>query len=334
MFAAATRSFVRGFGYNAGRKVVVVGAGGGIGQPLSLLLKSNKAIHDLCLYDLARTKGVACDLSHIYNGKDVEGYEGPEYLPQVLKDASIIVVPAGVPRKPGMTRDDLFNVNAGIIYDLANSCAKICPEAFVCIISNPVNSLVPLWNEVYKKYDIPNYEKRIFGVTTLDTVRAKTFVGNALGVDPLTLHIPVVGGHAGRTIIPLLSQVPGIEKLNDEQMEALIKRIQFGGDEVVKAKNGGGSATLSMAFAGASFVKRLISGLNGQGDIIVPAYIKYETMGVSHFARQFEIGTGGVRHVIPLPGNLSEREKANIAEAIPLLEKSIKKGVDFVNNKK
>ncbi|KAK8800558.1 hypothetical protein WA158_006876 [Blastocystis sp. Blastoise] len=330
MFASCTRSFLRSFGHNAGRKVVVIGAGGGIGQPLSLLLKSNPQIGDLVLYDLARTKGVACELSHIYNGLDVEGYEGPEYLPRVLADASVVVVPAGVPRKPGMTRDDLFSINAGIIYDLACNCAKYCPNAYVGIISNPVNSMVPLWTEVYKNLNIPKFEKRIFGITTLDTVRAKTFTGKALGVDPITVHIPVVGGHAGRTIIPLLSQVPGTENLTNEQLDAITQRIQFGGDEVVK--NGGGSATLSMAFAGASFIKRLIAGIDGQSDVIVPAFINYETCGVSHFARQIEIGAEGIRKVLPIPKNLSEREQKNLEEAVTQLKKEIKKGTDFADS--
>jgi len=87
----------------------------------------------------------------------------------------LVVIPAGVPRKPGMTRDDLFKINAGIVRTLCEGIAKCCPNAIVNLISNPVNSTVPIAAEVFKKagtYD----PKRLLGVTALDVVRANTFV--------------------------------------------------------------------------------------------------------------------------------------------------------------
>lgn len=87
----------------------------------------------------------------------------------------LVIIPAGVPRKPGMTRDDLFNINAGIVRTLCEGIAKCCPNAIVNLISNPVNSTVPIAAEVFKKagtYD----PKRLLGVTMLDVVRANTFV--------------------------------------------------------------------------------------------------------------------------------------------------------------
>lgn len=88
------------------------------------------------------------------------------------------MIPAGVPRKPGMTRDDLFNTNASIVRDLAQAVADVAPKALVAIISNPVNSTVPIASEVLQKagvYD-PN---RVFGVTTLDIVRSNAFIAEA-----------------------------------------------------------------------------------------------------------------------------------------------------------
>lgn len=90
-----------------------------------------------------------------------------------------MIIPAGVPRKPGMTRDDLFNINAGIVRTLCEGIAKCCPNAIVNLISNPVNSTVPIAAEVFKNagtYD----PKRLLGVTTLDVVRANTFVVSML----------------------------------------------------------------------------------------------------------------------------------------------------------
>jgi len=93
--------------------------------------------------------------------------------------------------------------------------------------------------------------KKLFGVTTLDVVRASTFTAEVTpGLSPAELVIPVVGGHSGKTIIPLFSQAKPSIKVPEDKLQALTTRVQFGGDEVVKAKDGAGSATLSMAYAG------------------------------------------------------------------------------------
>ncbi|MEM7565574.1 MAG: malate dehydrogenase, partial [Pseudomonadota bacterium] len=132
-------------------KVCVLGAAGGIGQPLSLLLKLNlPAGSELSLYDVAPfTPGVAVDLSHIPTDVSVSGFVGDD-LADAMKDADIVVIPAGVPRKPGMTRDDLFNMNAGIVKKLVGTGATACPNACYAIVTNPVNSTVPIAAEVLK----------------------------------------------------------------------------------------------------------------------------------------------------------------------------------------
>ena len=124
----------------------MLGAAGGIGQPLSLLLKSCPMIHTLSLYDVVGTPGVsdpvcwsspltkttrasqvAADLGHIETGTSVEGFVGAEQLGDALTGCDLVVIPAGVPRKPGMTRDDLFNTNAGIVKTLCEGIAAHCP---------------------------------------------------------------------------------------------------------------------------------------------------------------------------------------------------------------
>ena len=105
----------------------------------------------------------------------VRGFLGAQQLDAVLTGMDLVIIPAGLPRKPGMTRDDLFNKNAGIVRTLCEGVARCCPNAIVNLISNPVNSTVPIAAEVFKKagtYD----PKRLLGVTTLDVVRANTFV--------------------------------------------------------------------------------------------------------------------------------------------------------------
>jgi malate dehydrogenase len=196
-----------------------------------------------------------------------------------FKDADIIVIPAGIPRtsrlsspdfvahtdrqyigKPGMTRDDLFNINAGIVKGLIEVAAKVAPKAFILVISNPVNSTVPISAEVLKAAKVFN-PQRLFGVTTLDIVRAETFVAEIAGKsNPQELTVPVIGGHSGETIVPLFSQVKPAVTIPDDKYDALVNRVQFGGDEVVKAKDGAGSATLSMAYAGYRYVHTISCG--------------------------------------------------------------------------
>jgi malate dehydrogenase len=125
-------------------KIAVLGAAGGIGQPLSLLLKQNAHISHLALYDIVNVHGVGADLGHINTRARVTSHLGKEELAAALKDCYAVVIPAGVPRKPGMTRDDLFRINAGILKELASGVAEHCPKAFVLAISNPVNSIVPI----------------------------------------------------------------------------------------------------------------------------------------------------------------------------------------------
>ncbi|KAH6560430.1 hypothetical protein BASA50_009676 [Batrachochytrium salamandrivorans] len=323
------RSFSSSF-VQHGSKVAVLGAAGGIGQPLSLLLKLNPLIEKLSLYDIVNTPGVAADLSHINSPATVTGYKGAESLGEAISGCDIIVIPAGVPRKPGMTRDDLFNTNANIVKTLAEGAAKFAPKAHILVISNPVNSTVPIVAEVLKKHGVFD-PARLFGVTSLDVVRASTFVSSVKGMSPNDVNVHVVGGHSGVTILPLLSQT-GL-KFTQEEIEKLTLRIQYGGDEVVKAKDGAGSATLSMAQAGARFTNSLLKALNGQKGIIEPTFVYSPVAkkeGADFFATNVELGPQGVAKIYPL-GPMSAYEKTLFAAVVPELQKNIAKGVEFVN---
>merc|ERR1712142_290885 len=199
--------------------VAVMGASGGIGQPLSMLLKLNPAVTKLNLYDIVHTPGVAADLSHIETKATTTGFVGADQLEASLVGAEIVVIPAGVPRKPGMTRDDLFNTNASIVATIAAAAAKVCPKAMIAIISNPVNSTVPIASEMFKKAGVYD-AKRIFGVTTLDIVRANAFIAEKKGLDPANVNCPVIGGHAGVTIMPIISQCTPSVTFPDDELKA------------------------------------------------------------------------------------------------------------------
>lgn len=313
--------------------VAVLGAGGGIGQPLSMLMKLDYRVTNLRLFDIKGAKGVATDLSHISTNSRVSGHDSDEQdgLKSSLSDSDVVIVSAGVPRKPGMSRDDLFMVNAGIVKQLASGIADHAGDAAILVISNPVNSTVPVMVETLKKYGVYNPHK-VFGVTTLDVMRASKFVGDVCNSDPTQERVSVVGGHSGITIIPLLSQTS--HKFSSEERARLVNRIQFGGDEVVKAKNGAGSATLSMAFAGARFAGAVMDGLSGKSDVVEAAFVDsplYKKEGIEFFSSPVTLGPQGIQKVHDI-GPVSIEEEEMIQACKDTLRKNIQRGIDFGNS--
>lgn len=298
---------------------------------MSLLMKLNPRVSELALYDIRGGPGVAADVSHINTKSTVKGYDPtPSGLRECLTGAEIILIPAGVPRKPGMTRDDLFNTNASIVRDLAKAAADAAPNANLLVISNPVNSTVPICAEVYKSKGVYN-PKRLFGVTTLDVVRASRFVSEIKGTDPADENITVIGGHSGVTIVPLISQ-SGHSDIKGDKLDTLINRIQFGGDEVVKAKDGAGSATLSMAMAGARFAESLLKAAQGEKGVIEPTFVDsplFKSKGCEFFASKVELGPDGVQNIQDV-GKLTAYEQKLLDACVTDLATNIKKGVEWV----
>ncbi|KAL6956485.1 malate dehydrogenase [Sarracenia purpurea var. burkii] len=315
----------------ASYKVAVLGAAGGIGQPLALLIKMSPLVSALHLYDIANVKGVAADLSHCNTPSQVLDFTGASELPNSLKGVDVVVIPAGVPRKPGMTRDDLFNINANIVKTLVEAVANNCPDAFIHIISNPVNSTVPIAAEVLKQKGVYD-PKKLFGVTTLDVVRANTFVAQKKNLKLIDVDVPVVGGHAGITILPLLSKTKPSVSFTDEEIQELTVRIQNAGTEVVEAKAGAGSATLSMAYAAARFVESSLRALDGDTDVYECSFIQSELTELPFFASRVKLGKKGVEAVISsdLQG-LTEYEQKGLEALKPELKASIEKGIAFAH---
>lgn len=342
-------------------KVTVCGAAGGIGQPLSLLLKLNPQVSHLSLFDIVNAHGVAADLSHICSPAQVTGHqpaskEDTAAITEALTGTDVVIIPAGVPRKPGMTRADLFNINALIVRDLVANIGRTAPNAAILIISNPVNATVAIAAEVLRKLGVFN-PKKLFGVTTLDSVRAETFLGELIGQPPSAVrgNVSVIGGHSGDTIVPLINVNAGISsavsKWSPAEYAAYVKRVQFGGDEVVKAKNGAGSATLSMAYAGYRFAETVLLSLaeptkpvTGSQPVPDSAYVylpgldggedfsrKYVN-GVTFFAVPVVLKNGEVASFVnPFERYKITSEESKLTEvALDGLEKSIAQGTTFV----
>merc|ERR1712100_382681 len=144
---------------------------------------------------------------------------------------------------------------------------------------------VPAMCELWKKAGLD--PRKIIGISTLDVVRANKFVQELTG---MPASIPVIGGHAGKTILPLFSQDPAGASIPPEMIPDLDVRVQDAGTEVVKAKNGKGSATLSMAYAGARLAKAVLSGLAGF-QVTECAYVESNVIeGLPYFASYVVLG--------------------------------------------
>ena len=308
-------------------KIALLGAAGGIGQALGLILKTQlPAGSDLSLYDIAPvTPGVAADLSHIPTAVKVKGFAGEDPSP-ALEKADIVLISAGVARKPGMDRSDLFNINASIVKNLASVCADTCPKALIGIITNPVNTTVAIAAEVLKQKGVYD-PARLFGITTLDIIRSNTFVAEAKGVNPEDIEVPVIGGHSGVTILPLLSQ-SGFD-FTDEEIALMTTRIQNAGTEVVEAKAGGGSATLSMGQAAARFGLSLVRALNGESNVVECSYIEGPGDKARFFAQPVLLGKNGVEKVLDY-GALTTFEESTLNNALDILRGDIAKGESFM----
>merc|ERR1711865_1241433 len=246
---------------------------------------------------------------------------------ECLSGCHLVLVPAGVPRKPGQDRKDLLNINAGIAKGTVEACAKHCPDAVLALIVNPVNSVVPAMCEMWKKAGLD--PKKIVGISTLDVVRANKFVQELTG---MPCSIPVIGGHAGKTILPLFSQDPAGASIPADMIPELDERVQNAGTEVVKAKNGKGSATLSMAYSGARLAKAVLSGLAGV-PVIECAYVESNVIeGLPYFASQVEFGRNGIGAILDI-GILSPHEQSRLEELAPILQGEIEDGLEYASTR-
>ncbi|WWO98566.1 MAG: malate dehydrogenase [Candidatus Dasytiphilus stammeri] len=308
-------------------KISIIGAAGNIGQILSLILKVKlPAGSELDLYDISPAiSGIALDLTHIPNSVKVQGLNQIE---PALHKADIVIITAGVARKPGMDRLDLFHANATIVYTLSKKIALICPQSIIMIVTNPLNTIVPIMAEVLKRSGSYN-PKKLFGITTLDVIRANAIVAEVKGRF-LSSNIKVVGGHSSVTILPLLSHLSEVI-LTEEEVINITKRVRNAGTEVVNAKFGHGSASLAMAYAASRFLLSVLKALNGINNIIECAYIEGDGKYAKFFAQPFILGKEGIAEVLPIEP-LSSFEQNSLDKLIKNLTEEIKLGEDFVSN--
>jgi malate dehydrogenase len=304
------------------KKIGLIGAGN-IGGELARLF-ANEELGDVLLFDIAAkenfAKGKALDLEQ--NGA-VLGYDcnirGTSNWND-LEGADVLVITAGIPRKPGQSRDDLVATNLPIIRDVANNAKKVCPNAFVIVISNPLDAMVYEYKRV-----VGAPKSMVVGMAgVLDSARFQLFLAREAGVSVKDVRAMVLGGH-GDDMVPVLSMttihgIPVGALIAKEKLDKIVDRTRKGGGEIVNlmgtsAYYAPASSAVAMARSYLLDQKRILAGatyLDGEYGY------KDLFMGVP-----VVIGGKGVEKIIDIP--LTEAEKEMLAKSA----KSVQAVVDI-----
>jgi malate dehydrogenase len=302
------------------KKIAVIGAGN-VGAAVAQYL-AEAELADVVMVDILEgiPQGKALDLTQAgpIRGYSCRVYGSNDFA--AIKGADIVVVTAGLARKPGMTREDLLNKNAEIVGGVANEIVKYAPNSFVLIVSNPLDIMT---YHAFKKTGFP--KNRVFGQAgVLDSIRFRTFVAMELNVAVTETQAMVLGGH-GDTMVPLpryttVAGIPISELIPAERIEAISARTRDGGGEIVKLLKSG-SAYYAPAAATVDMVKAVFS--DQKKVLPASAYLEGEYgLNDLYIGVPVVLGGGGVEKVIEL--KLSADEKA-------MLHKSAATYKEFLN---
>jgi malate dehydrogenase len=307
----------------ARRKLGLVGAGN-IGAELANIAVSH-ALGDVVLFDIpakeSMCRGKALDLEQATALNRVTARVTGTSNFADLAGSDVLIVTAGVPRKPGQSRDDLVGTNLPIIRNVAENVAKHCPNAFVIVVSNPLDAMV---YELKRVTGFPR--ERVVGMAgMLDSARLSLFLSRELNVSIRDVKAMVLGGH-GDDMVPVLSYcsvhgVPVTELVAKDKLEAIVQRTRMGGGEIVKLMG------TSAYYAPASAAIAMAEAYLGDHKRLVPAaaYLQGE-YGYKelYLGVPIIIGGGGMELIVELP--LSNEERAQLAKSAA----SVQSVVDLV----
>jgi malate dehydrogenase len=305
----------------ARKKIALIGAGQ-LGGNLALLA-AERELGDIVLYDIpaveGMAKGKALDISQLL---PVEGFDARITGTASYEDvagADVCIITAGVPRKPGMSREDLLGTNIKIISDVAGNLKRICPSAFCIVVSNPLDAMV------YAFKQLTGFPKqRVVGMAgVLDSSRFRTFIAMELGVSVEDVQAFVLGGH-GDDMVPLVrcctvGGIPVAELLPKERIDAIVDRTRKGGGELV-ALYKTGSAYFAPAAAGVAMAEAYLK--DKKRVLPCAAYLEGE-YGIQgcYFGVPVVIGAGGVERVLEV--KLSAEERALVSKSLESVKKTV-----------
>ena len=304
----------------ARKKIALIG-GGQIGGNLALLA-NQKELGDVVIYDIPQaegmTKGKALDLMQL---RPHDGYDGNlegTSNPADLIDSDVVIITAGIPRKPGMDREDLLEINIKIITDVANNVKKYAPNAFVIVVSNPLDAIV------YSFYKVSGFPKnKIIGMAgALDSGRFRTFLAMETGYSVQDISCMVLGGH-GDTMVPItrlatIGGIPAEELIPKDRLDAIVNRVRYAGGEIVKLF-GNGSAYYAPA---ASAIEMAESYLMDKKRIIPSAALCEGEFGVDGYfiGVPTVIGSGGIEKILEF--NLLPHEQEMLNDTLDAVKKT------------
>ena len=303
------------------KKVTVVGAGH-VGATTGLAI-ANKGLADIVLTDIIERmpQGKALDMMEAtpLMGRDAEITGTNNYVD--TQGSDIIVITAGLARKPGMSRDDLLFKNAEIIGGVVDEVTKHSPDSIIIMVTNPLDVMAYL---AYKKSGFPR--ERVIGMAgVLDSARFRTFIAMELGVSVANTHAFVLGGH-GDSMVPLprystVAGVPITELMSEEQVNRIVQRTRDGGAEIVSLL-GTGSAYFAPAWSVAQMVEAIL--LDRKEVFPCAAFLQGE-YGVedAYVGVPVQLGAGGMEKVFEI--DLSDDERIAFEDSVAEVKDSIAK---------
>lgn len=304
-------------------QVTVLGAANEIGQTVSLLLRAQPSITKLVIHDsLDLTPGVLMDVAHVPAEATVMGYTGEQTLDRALKNSDLVIATGGMIRKPGITKKSWLSANTEFIRNVAAKIAKCVPMPFVGIVTEPVNSMVPMAAEIMRNHG--NFDgKKLFGVTAIDALRAQCMYASENLLFPGECYVPVIGGHSEKTMVPLLSKTKPHVDMNEKHIQEFTLRVRKCDDMVIQAKKGW-SPTLSLSFSILVFARGILEVLQGRQSK-VHAYVENNDFGTSYFSGLVSINRNGVEEMQRYT-DLSKYEVHLLERSIDQLRRDISKG--------
>ena len=303
------------------KKISLIG-GGQIGGNLALIA-SQKELGDVVIFDIPQSegmvKGKALDIMQLrpHDGYDTNITGTSDY--NDIKDSDVIIITAGIPRKPGMDREDLMSINLGIMKDVATNVKKYSPESFVIVISNPLDAMV------YAFHKVSGFKKnKVIGMAgALDSGRFRAFIAMETGYSVQEVNCMVLGGH-GDSMVPItrlatIGGVPVTDLISPDRLKEIEDRTRFAGGELVKLF-GNGSAFYAPAQCAIEMAE---SFLKDKKRVIPCAALCEGEFGIDGYfiGVPTVIGSSGIEKIIEF--NLTDDEKDALEDTLNAVKKTV-----------
>ncbi|MBI5401912.1 MAG: malate dehydrogenase [Ignavibacteriae bacterium] len=305
-------------------KITVVGAGN-VGTTCATEMAEKEIAEEIILVDIKEgiTKGKALD---IWQASAIQSFdtrvEGVSNDYEATKDSDVVVITAGLPRKPGMSRDDLIHTNALIVKEVTENIVKYSPDAILIVVSNPLDVMTYAAFLASKKSS-----SRVFGMAgILDTARYKSFLASELNISPKSIHAILMGGH-GDSMVPLpryttVAGIPVNELISSEKLNSIIERTKKGGTELVNLM--GTSAWYAPGAAAAQMAEAIVKNSRRVFPVCAALNGEYGLKDL-HLGVPVVLGKNGIEKIIELKLNGEEmkmvRESAKqVKELMKILD--------------